>query len=111
MERWCAHLQEHGVSGIPFWSCVDGQLFQRSKHCTDPVVTDGEFAYNAALFASSHTDAESKFICFAVFSLLCSVVEKSQCCSLISGLLHSSLYYFAVASLSFFPFLGVTSCT
>ena len=54
MERSCARLRERGVSVFSLRSCVDGQLFRRSKRGNDLTITDGEFADDAALFAAHH---------------------------------------------------------
>ncbi len=58
MERWSARIREKGLSGFPVRSCIDGQLFKRSKRGVDMCLTDGEFADDAVLFAPSHDDAE-----------------------------------------------------
>ncbi|XP_065176365.1 uncharacterized protein LOC135806138 [Sycon ciliatum] len=68
MERWCARVQERGVSGFPLRTCADGQLFKRSKRGNDMVITDGEFADDAALFAPSHSDAQRMLEIFAEVS-------------------------------------------
>ena len=47
------------LCGLPLCCRVDGQLFKRSsKGGTDCSVTDGEFADDAVLFATTHCDAQ-----------------------------------------------------
>ena len=59
MERWADRIRERGLCGLPLRCRVDGQLFKRSsKGGTDCSVTDGEFADDAVLFATTHCDAQ-----------------------------------------------------